>query len=64
MLSACIMKRHASIFAACDKEVTQWRIRDLADRLVKLREVVADASLLDIEDAHSARLETAREYRQ
>ena len=56
------MKRHASIFTACDEEVTQWRIRDLADRLVKLREVVADARLLDVKDAHGARLETAREY--
>ena len=56
------MKRHASIFAACDEEVTQWRIRDLADRLVKLREVITDARLLDVEDAHGARLETAREY--
>ena len=58
------MKRHASIFAACDEEVTQWRIRDLADRLVKLREVIADARLLDVKDAHGARLETAREYGQ
>ena len=58
------MKRHASIFAAGDEEVTQWRIRDLADWLIKLREVIADARLLDVKDAHGARLETAREYGQ
>ena len=55
------MQRYASVFTACDQKFAQWRIRDLADRPIKLSEVVADAGLLNIEDTHGARLETAGE---
>ena len=64
MLPLCIMERHAPILAARDEQITIRAVRYRANRFVELGEVVANASLLDVEDTHRAGLEPAREYGQ
>ena len=58
------MKGNATIFAACNKQVTVGRVGERADRSVKLSEVITDARLLDVEDSHGSRLEAAGENGQ
>lgn len=54
MLAECIVQRHTSIFTTCYEQVTIGRIGNRTNRLIKLSEVVTNASLLDIKDAHGA----------
>ena len=54
MLAACIMQRHASVFAACDEQVTDGRISNSTNRLIELSKVVTNTSFLDIKDTHGA----------
>ena len=59
VLASGVVKRNGAVFTASDEEVTVRGVCDGSDRLAKLSEVVADAGLLNIEDTHGARLETA-----
>ena len=63
MLPSGVVNSDTAIDAACDEEVAGGGICDLLYWLVELAELVGDASALDVEHAHHARLETAREQR-
>ena len=61
VLPPCIVERHAPVLATSDEQIAVRAVRYRTDRLVKLGEVVTDARLLDVEDAHRAGLEPAGE---
>lgn len=52
VLPSGVMKSYSTVYAACDKEVTCWGVRDLLQGFVELAELVGDASALDVEHAH------------
>ena len=52
MLSTGVVQGHTSVLAHRDKQVTVGRVGNSLDWLVELSEVLADACLLDVKDAH------------
>ena len=61
VLATGVVQGNRAVLTASDEKITCRRVCNSADRLTELGEVVANAGLLDIEDSHGARLETARE---
>ena len=63
VLALRVVDSDTAVHGACHKQVARRGIGQLLKRLVELGELVGDAGALDVEHAHHARLETAREQR-
>ena len=58
VLSPRVVDCKAAVFAACDQQIACLGVGKRSDCLVELSEVTRDTSLLDVEHAHRACLET------